>query len=256
MGVYLYPSGTETELKNAYIGEYHEWKPDSSRTLYYYEFEQNMNDSSGNWNNMSSSSNYSYVEVWWQYVVQDSWSINLNMPYNSMNTIWTWDFTISFWLYPIVPTNVSNRQPIILAWNYGTFPYPWPNIFFDYYGYWDDYASNPDKKIVWRMERSSDNEAVWWVCSSLINGWHNLVMSRISGVVKCYVDSEQVCQFNSSVNINNTNKSYFIWAASNWSPQWWGTSWAKWDKLIVENVWWSDDQVWVYFNQTKAIYGL
>jgi hypothetical protein len=31
------------------------WQPDPSRTIFYYDFEQNLDDSSGNWNNITSS---------------------------------------------------------------------------------------------------------------------------------------------------------------------------------------------------------
>lgn len=241
-------NGTEKQIRPKW-----EWQP-WVNTLVYYQFEQNLNDSSGNGYNITTASSYSFVEVWWQYVVQDGWSINLRLPSSPINTIWTWDFTISFWLYPIVPTNVSNREPMIFAFGASTYPFPWPTIFFDYYGYWDEYVSNPNNKIIWRLERSPDNGAAWWVCSNLVNGWHNLVMSRISGVVKCYVDKEQVCQFSSSTNINNTIDGYFVWAALNWSPQWWGTSWAKWDSLILENIWWTSQNVSDYFDTTKATY--
>lgn len=46
MGVYLYPSNTETELKNAYIGEWI-WKP-WANTLAYYPFSSNATDQTGN----------------------------------------------------------------------------------------------------------------------------------------------------------------------------------------------------------------
>jgi hypothetical protein len=41
MGVYLYPSGTETELKNAYIGEY--WSPNAN-TIAYFPFKDDILD--------------------------------------------------------------------------------------------------------------------------------------------------------------------------------------------------------------------
>jgi hypothetical protein len=49
-------------MQNAYIGEYKR-TPDASRTLLYYEFENNLSDSSGNGNNITGSSSIGYQQV-------------------------------------------------------------------------------------------------------------------------------------------------------------------------------------------------
>lgn len=230
------------------------WTPDASRTILYYEFEQNLDDSSWNSHNISSWSSYTYDSVWGQYVLKDSWSINLNPTPSWLNTIWTWDYTVAFWLYPVIPTNVSNREPMVLSISNNQLSggYAWPGIFFDYYN-----NDSTGGKIRWRDYRNDDqwiNWEVWWVCANLVNWWHHLVMTRRSWTVYCYIDTVEVCDFSSSTNINNCNSSYLLWWASNRSPQWWGASWAMMDKFIVEKVWWTAQEVSDYYNQTKSIY--
>lgn len=224
-----------------------------ANTLVYYQFEQNLNDSSGNGYNITTSSDYSFVEVWWQYVVQDEWSIRLWLPYAPFNTIWTWDFAISFWFYPIMPTNTSNREPVVLWCSRSASPYIWPWIFYDYYGYGDEWMTNPDKKIYWRTARWV--YGLWGLTADYINWWHHFVMTRISWTVYCYIDKVLVCQYLSSSDISGiTNLGGFVGNSSNREPQWWGTSWAKWDSLILENIWWTSQKVSDYFDQTKATY--
>lgn len=89
MNVYLYPSNTETELKNAYIGEYIPWTPDASRTLLYLPLESNVTDYSGN-NRSTSPSNISYWTLWWIQTAYNSswnWYIFAN---RTPNNYWKW----------------------------------------------------------------------------------------------------------------------------------------------------------------------
>ena len=63
MGVYLYPSGTETELKNAYIGEYHEYE-------YSYDFRNKSTTNLTNdwWLDVSS------LTTWSTWITANSWT--------------------------------------------------------------------------------------------------------------------------------------------------------------------------------------
>jgi len=65
MWVYLYPNNTETELKNAYIGEYVAPREPWANTVAYYKFDWNLNDSSGNNRNMAlSRGSVTYWTIW------------------------------------------------------------------------------------------------------------------------------------------------------------------------------------------------
>jgi len=93
MWVYLYPNNTETELKNAYIGEYPGgWQP-WANTIAYYPLNSTYTDTdqSWNWNNGTTVWTLSY---WNNYCQFSSWnyiSIPKIIPY------WANPYTILVW---------------------------------------------------------------------------------------------------------------------------------------------------------------
>lgn len=241
------PNGTEKQIRPAW------WTPDPSRTIFYYDFEDSSNrlaDTSWNGNNATSASGIAYEQVWWQYVATLSsggGTITINWLYGA--SIGTWDFTVSFWHYPVQPS--SYNYPMMFGMSSNNSPYPWPNIFFDPHnrnGLWN--------KVIFRITGAAQ-KASTTSASSLYNGWHHIVMTRNSWVITCYIDA------NSEVSWTDGTTSF----PTSWSNLWvlisrwvWSSqdfpAWAKWDKFILEKVWWSAADVTNYYNQTKWIYWL
>lgn len=224
------------------------WQPDPSRTIFYYDFEDSSNrlaDNSWNWNNASWSSYITYTEVWWQNVAQttqiNSW-ININSAFAS--SIWTWDFAMSCWIYIIDPW--SWRYPLLFWTRYDSNTW-WIVIFFDPYnvnGKWNHIVYND----LWTNPRP------WSItASTLYNNWHNFVVTRINWTVYCYID----CSLDLTFTDNNSFASSWTWALlsrpTSWAPQSFPAL-AKWDKFILEKVWWTVDDIVNYYNNTKSIY--
>ena len=253
MNVYLYQNNTEKILKNIYIGEYG-WKP-GENTLFYYEFENNFNDSSGKWNNITTTSWVWYTTQWWQYVANLTDGTGYIRIPSIQNSIGTWDFTVSFRLYPKQPWYYSwNSYPMIFWMTVDISPYPWPNIFFDPFSVnwlWD--------KVIWRTA-SNNQTGGSKTASSLYNWWHHFVMTRNSWTVACYIDWQQDVIWNSdTISFPTTNEYAYMWFALfayNGNRQSWRNTWVMWDKLILESKWWSAQEVSDYYNQTKSNYWL
>lgn len=227
------------------------WQPDASRTIFYYEFENNLDDSSGNWHNITSSTWVWYSTVWWQQVLiatnNDSW---LDVSPSRTSGIWSWDFAISFWLYPVQPS--WDRYPMLVGISYNNSPYTWPTIFYDPL----NFNGNGDC-IYFRMR--------WWgqayehasttTASSLYNSWHHIVMTRISWTVSCYIDWTLETSWSGDTESFPTyNYAGHIFARSDYSYQARGATGAMTDKFILENVWWTAQEIASYYNQTKSLY--
>ena len=231
-------------LKNAYIGEV--WTP-TSNTIAYYEFENNTNDSSWNWNNIVSTSNFSYQSEWWQYVwkITAHWTVVL--PPLMMSSIWSWDFTISFFFYQW--TYNSNQPQIFWIWEENwSLNYRWPTIIVNRNNWWT---------TMWRTQWWSAEHSVYTTWLSMeANKWHHWVMTRRSWVVYCYVDATLLWQFNSTDSLPTTSaaKWQFIWRYINWNNGIEQINTSMWDKLIIEKVWWTSDKITNYFNTFKSIY--
>ena len=216
------------------------WKP-WANTIAYYDFENNLNDTSGNWNN-ATWSNVLYEQVWGQYVVKNDNNCQIQIP-QLWASIGNWDFTIAFWLNAINPW--SWQYPMLFGLWTDTSYYAY--IFYDplnNYGWWD--------KIVWQMN---------WVhyfgtASSLYNSWHHLAMIRRSWTVYCYIDGTEVGNFSATTTFWGNWTSYIFSRYQSYNGhQYWGNTWAKADKYIIEKVWWSASDVADYYNQTKSTYG-
>ena len=229
------------------------WQPDVSRTIFYYEFENNLNDSSGNWHNITASTWVWYNTVWWQWVIEStastSW-LSVNPSWSS--SIWSWDFAISFWIKPQQPS--SSRYPM-LVWIYiNPSPYSWPTIFYDPLGVngrWD--------KIILRMRwgSASYQHTSTVTASSLYNSWHHIVMTRDNWTVNCYVDGVlDTTWSNDTISFPTSNYSWYIFWRTDFSDQSRGSVWVMWDKFILENIAWSSADIVAYYNQTKSLYGI
>jgi hypothetical protein len=226
-----------------YIRVDEHWQP-WANTVAYYEFEQNLNDSS--WNgNTATGTGIGYTLVDWQYVVTNTTSTwYINLPNWLGTNIWSGDFTLSFWVYPVTPWGTSDW--VLLFWvSSSTTPYYWPNIYFDYY--WN-------KRVTFRLSKeNSDRLDLLDIDDSLIWAWHHFVMTRNSGVVSCYIDTTLKWTFNSSVTVPSSTETNVLFARWTDAQAWYNT-WAKMDKAILESVWWTAEEVLDYYNYTKSNY--
>lgn len=213
-----------------------EWQPDPSRTIFYYDFEQNTNDSSWNWNNITGSYNITYSQVWWQYVVV-AWnnpSVSTDPSYSA--SIGTWDFAISFWIYPVHSSTNTPMMFGIFSWDRPD--YAWPTIFMD-----------TDKTMLVRMTASDQQQTSETLT---MNTWQHIVMTRNSWTVKFYLDSTEILSW--SDNTSFAQNHMFAYIFSRWDSSQRFYSWAMWDKFILENVAWTAQDVVDYFNSTKSLY--
>lgn len=110
MGVYLYPSGTQTELKNAYIGDYR-WQPWANTLLW---LPLNSTDllADKSWNNRDTSTNSGMTLSTQQWVscykVWTTWGINLGTSAVSRIRPSTNEFTFNLRIY-VDNTTSPNR---------------------------------------------------------------------------------------------------------------------------------------------------
>ena len=230
------------------------WQPNPSRTIFYYDFENSSNrleDTSWNGNNALYASDILYPTVWGQSVAEtDSYSWYIQIDWTIGWSIGSGDFAVSFWLYPVDP---DSNCPMIFWLYYNDSPYTWPIIFYDPKGLnrqWD--------VILFRMSwgSASNQHPSTTTASSLYNSWHHIVMTRNSWTVSCYIDWALETSWSGDTEAFPTAYADgYVLSRSVWSSQTF-TPWAKWDKFILENVWWSASDVADYYNQTKWIYWL
>lgn len=236
-------SDTESMLiisQNEEALSYMWWSPDSSRTLFYFEFENNLNDSSWNGNNPIASNYIWYEQVWWQYVANTTRASTGYKPYIQLNAnvwkdIWTGDFTISFRFYAI---SLASSNYTMLFWQFNNSePYVWPTIFFN---------ETTANCLLFRLTRNAEKRTSWLT----VNARHHVVFTRISWTCYAYVDKN--LQISRTDTTSRTNaQSFYIFSRPDQHPR---TTWMKADKYIYEKVWWTSTEVSRYYNKTKTIY--
>lgn len=214
------------------------WQP-WANTLFYYEFEQNLNDSSWNWNNATGSW-LGYELLNWEYVVKNTNNYaNLNCP--NVWTLGTGDFTFSVRMYPPnVSSLSSSNYYTIFGYTNNTTPITWPNIW-----YW-----GAEQKIAFRIIEW--DVYFWPTWSSLDGRWNHIVFTRKDGVCYGYVNNTLVAQWTAWTNLPQT-ATRNVWYRWDYSPR---PQTTKYDKAIFENVWWTAQEISNYYNSTKTNYGL
>ena len=227
------------------------WKPDPTRTVFYYDFEDSNNrlaDSSWNNNNATGATNITYSTVGTQTVAETTaGGGGITIPQNLYGNIGTWDFALSFWLYCIDTTNT--QYPMLFWLATLTSPYPWINIFFN-----PRNAYNMGNATLWRLTWNN-SQTGYKTASTLVWWWHHFVMTRNSWTVDCYIDATLDQTFT-----DNTSLPSYCWQnrmlsrVGNTSQSF--PAWAKGDKYILEKVWWSSQDVTNYYNWTKWNYWL
>ena len=229
----------EHELKNAYIWEV--WTP-WSNTLLYLPLENNTDDKS--WNNVSVSSAWiSYWTAWNKNYAQRtgtaSWTY-ITPSTSILSSIGTWDFTVSFFVYPVSPVS---WQKAMIAWyrNQNDSSYPWIQILF-----------TSDNKFFFQLNNSTQMTTSGTFSK---NQWHYITITRRSNSVVCYVNWQQTNSAGTSINLGSAT-NWYILNRSNYTNQAWNETWARISEVIYEKAWWTQDYVVNYYNNIKANYWL
>jgi len=220
------------EVKNIYIGEYG-WKP-WENTLAYYEFNNNLNDSSGNGRNLSlySWSVTYWTTEWWAkywYFNTNTWTNNIT--YSSLNYA-TDKYTLAYWIQPkqkfsswvykvsVEMTSTSHTDIFIRTYN---------TIWFNEATSYEYNASaNTWYLVVAVRDWITTKDYINWI---LVNTW---TPEKTSWTKDIYF------RLNNAENQNNTtysNNQYF-------------------SEFIIENRAWTAEQALSYYNQTKSNYWL
>lgn len=238
MGVYLYPSGTETVLKNAYIWYTREpW----ANTIAYYTFEWDANDYSWNGNNLSVSWDVSYTTINWKQVVYIQWKNKNNTA--RLKTV-NLTLNVSPQTYSIRCEAESNwiGSPywmyLVMTWQLNPRIRNWignPN-----------YSSPKDYILfVWNdiKNQTTVTPDVW-------DGVFHHIVATMSPTECCfYRDGVKVWTFSWQASSSYTGKLY-IWCNDDTNYAFNGYIW----ETILESKARSEQQVLDYFNQTKADY--
>lgn len=234
MWVYLYPNNTETELKNAYIGEYRvPW----ADTLLYLKFNNNLNDDSGN--NVSVTGAWIwYGAIWDNHYAEmtGAWSWTYITPPASLwSQIWTWDFAVSMWFYPVTTSRWGSC--LFMCWNQAVWTYVWIHM---------NYGNDTGKP---RFSTTESNIDV----NMPANQRMYVCFTRVNWVASWYINWELKGAYNSTINITNTD-NFFILNRNTDQYQQWSQAWAKVSEAIFEKRWWTAADVVNYYNNTKANY--
>lgn len=230
-----------TEISNLYIGQYPSgWEP-WENTVAYYPLNWDINDYS--WNNRNLSVEFGTVSYTtlssWIQVFSPRWtgitSWGTWLSYSDSVWDFTWDFTINFFVKLLQTYNnymsfVTNRH---------LYTYRWMNSI----------DSSNEFFFHWEPQYKS-----WWIIDT--NVWHNICCTVISGTYYIYVD-----------NTLKKSGSYTYWIGTPWRLNiWFWYTWAggqnreplNWDisNVIIEDKWWTAQEVSDYYNLTKSLYGI
>lgn len=200
------------------------------------------------WNANDTAWTNNWTETDITYVWAERWYVNqcasfngsssiLSLPATTLWTIWTQDFYVSWWYYLTDPW--SGHYPMLFGSFQSPSPFVWPTIFFDphnvwwWWWWWDaiQFRATGDNKFF------SSTSA-----SSLYNGWHHIVMTRISWTLYLYIDW---------VLDNSWSDNTDIWAADecdicrNSSKQ--RRHWKTW--LVRAGVW-----IWLSQQEVQQLY--
>ena len=239
----------EYKLKNAYIG-WEVWEPDATRTMLYLKFENNLIDSS--WNNQSVS--WAWIWYWTtgnKYYVERtgtaSWTY-INPPQTLMQSIWSWDFTVSLWVWCVEGSG---------AWIF-TNEYDSSSPWYWLYIKWYTNSLDNSKINLWWANN-------WWggpsdaasCYAEWLNRytWHHMIVTRNSWIISLYVDWQNYWDVSMTRSFANPWVSKFkILNRNDYTSQAWAEAWVRMSEVILEKVWWATEKCVWYFNSTKSNY--
>lgn len=250
MGVYLYPNNTETELKNAYIGE-HVWQP-WANTIGYYTMNNDIlnHATTGSTfpDGVLNTATFSTTRVHWSnaYSLYCNGSTYAYLPDSSEFEFWTNDFTVSCWVYS--ETNswihtwiISNYKDTISTSNLNQ----WWRLS-------DRFSNSNQLNFCWNAWTLWQGDI--WVDGAtnipIKDWWHNIVIARTNGTLNLYLDGDTTPKWtNSSYPTKNVwrNSRMAFWV--NMGD--WYYSKCYLNDVIFENVWWSAQEVSDYYNLTN-----
>ena len=238
MGVYLYPSGTETELKNVYIWS-NSWQP-WANTLAYYTFDdQNANQITDvvNGYNLTGWTMPTYTLVGgtnyaWNYN-------NQSTGYGSSGSSWSsiyWNY-INTWITLVLWIKISAAgSQYITMWNDNS------NQISIIYGY----SSG-------KIEIFGDNRSTI-LSNTQLDTWYCAWITRGNSKVNTYINGTYVWQ----VSTTHTQSSSTFFIGWTWSGKWSVNDrfhWQIWE-CVIEQWMWSASDFLDYYNRTKWNYGI
>lgn len=170
-------------------------------------------------------------------------STSAYLPADSNYVFWTNDFTISVWVYS--ETNSWTYTWFISNYNDS---FGWDSK--QWYRISDRFGSQNKLNFCWNAGSGSTDIWVDGTTNTPIynDGWHNVVLSRTSGVFNLYLDWNPVYT-NSSYTTNWIGKNNRIYLGVNASDS--NYSIVYINDVIFENRWWSAQEVSDYYNLTN-----
>ena len=220
----------EHKVKNIYLWEPW-WKP-GANTLWYYEFTNNLNDSSWNWNDLSQAVSWFTYNTSWDltYLTNTTWKINRQISGVDINNM-----TVSCWLRK---TSSSTRSVI---WDYGMKQgslsnWKWTWIIVD--------ENNKIRIFVYNTDITSTLTASY-------NNWHHIVLTNNNGTSTIYLDWTNKRTTTKTFTADSTYFSLLADPYSNANPHKWDI-----DSVILESKVRTNQEVADYFDQTKINYWL
>jgi hypothetical protein len=223
------------KIKKVYLGRkqiYPDlWKP-WENTLWYYEFTNNLNDSSWNWNNLSQAHSWFTYNTSWDltYLTNTSWKISRQISWVNINNM-----TVSCWV------RKTSSSTLSVVWDYGMEQGSWSN--------W---------KWTWIIVDGNNKIRIfvytWDITSTLTasyNNWHNIVLTNNNGTSTIYLDWTNKWTTTKTFSAESTYFSLLADPHNNSNPHKWDI-----DSVILETKVRTDQEVLDYYNQTKSLYGI
>ena len=236
MWVYLYPNNTETELKNAYIGQ-GIWKP-WSNTIAYYPLTDDFSDHkwSGTLynltNNTVSGNSVNLTTLNWVKCADMNWAyLSADFVINTLPC------TLVFWnKWKSVNTNI-----FYLAFADSTRNWWW---------WWLTILNTSTLRIRWWGSSYKYSD----VSYSIDTNWHMYCLVLSSSWWYLYIDDDK--SFNPTNALNNPSWSWtpFRIGANEVGGSWFGNGY-MWE-VILENKAWTATEKSKYYNLTKSNYWL
>ena len=240
MGIFIWDTAPskifvwDTEVSKVFVWDTQvrpTWWTPWANTVAYYEFDNNLNDSSGNWHNMSWYNTPSYWTTadWANYAnfSGSNWTYYLNwFPYNPSA------YTISFWM------------------NYPSYSSGGAGVIIDY---WYADGSNIPLRVQDKGSKVDINSTSITPNPST-NAWHYYTISYSSGTASVYLDGSSTWQTFSAMAAgtgrlilwNEWGSSYHSYHAGRW----------KLSEFIIESKTRTAQEISDYYNQTKWNYWL
>lgn len=226
----------QNELKNAYIWWY-DWTPNAN-TLLYLEFNNNLNDSSGNSRNATNSWSISYISNPSAVTLSQSSYLYVN---NMPN--FAYDRTFNCWVKRTW-TSSWNSSHLLTQWS----PSAIKELFIGIYNTW----------YIQLETYAGMSSYTWGTIQMNLNEWYNISVTynyttkKWRTYVNWDLDNSWIDTTTYAINWNTA----YIWAFA-WYPN--DTNYrlkGNVSKYIVENKEWSSTDVKMYFHQTKWNYWL